>query len=170
MSEEIHKEKLKKLSEEIEMLRKHATKQRLAFSSPTTEQLKKKLESTHTPFIISQSWTDVGSAIGTFLYQLNIYNPDPDSHDNLYAYFFFGPANMVQDVGTALHSVDETLYRGFVEFPPVSPDSYTYIIFNYRFPSSTPAGLYIGNSFIFIREPHDVGIYIDRGCIYVRIT
>ncbi|HKG88808.1 MAG TPA: hypothetical protein VKA95_10810 [Nitrososphaeraceae archaeon] len=77
---------------------------------------------------------------------------------------------MVQDVGTALHSVDETLYRGFVEFPPVSSGSYTYIIFNYRFPSSTAVSLYIGNSFVFMREPIGVGISIDRGCIYVRIT
>jgi hypothetical protein len=170
MSEKIHKEKLKKLLEEIEILRQQATRRGLSFSSPTTKQLEKKLKSTHTPFISGMSWNHIGSAISTFPYYIYVYNPDPDTYSNLFAYFFFGPANMVQDVGTALHSIDERLYRGFAEFPSVSSGSTTSVQFNYRFPSGTPLGLYMGNSFVFMRDYHDVGIYIDRGCINVEIT
>ncbi len=166
----VDKDTIKKISEHIEILREQATRKGLAFSSPTTEQLERKLKSTHTPFIVSQNWTPNGPAGGTFLYQLAVYNPDPDSYQNLYVYFFFGPANMVQDVGMALLSVDETLYRGFVEFPPVSSGSYTYITLNYTFPNSVPVGLYTGNSFVFMWEPLDVGKYIERGSIHVQIT
>jgi len=156
--------------EEIEILRQQATRRGLAFSSPTTEQLEKKLGSKHTPFISGMSWTGWGSAISNFNYYIYVYNPDADSYGELFAYFFFGPANMVQDVGTALLSIDERLYRGFANFPGVSSDSTTSVQFSYRFPRDIPLGLYLGNSFVFMRDYHDVGIYIDRGCINVEIN
>jgi hypothetical protein len=161
---------LKKLSDEIDVLRNQARNKGLAFSSPTAEQLEKKLKSAHTPFIYSMAWTSSGSAIGPFTYYVYVTNPDPNAYFDLFAYFFFGPANMVPDVGTALLSVDERLPRMFASFPYMSPGSNGSVQFNYKFSSGIPAGLYMGNAFIFLREVHDVGAYADRGCINVEIS
>jgi hypothetical protein len=52
---------LKKLLDEIDVLRNQARNRGLAFSSPTAEQLEKKLKSAHTPFIYSIASTPSGS-------------------------------------------------------------------------------------------------------------
>jgi hypothetical protein len=56
------------------------------------------------------AWSGYGSAIGSFVSEIYVHNPDPNSYQFLFAYFFFGPANMIQDVGTALLSADQRLY------------------------------------------------------------
>jgi hypothetical protein len=162
-------ETVKRISDEIEVLRDQATKRGLAFSSPTTEQLEKKLKSSQTPFINGMSWVSRAPAASSFFYDIYVYNPDPNPYYNLFAYFFFGPANMVSDVGTALLSVDQRLYRAFKRFPYIFPNSSGVVEFNYNFPTGIPLGLYMGNGFIFQPDYHDVGSYMDRGCIDVEI-
>lgn len=160
---------IKKLSKEIEIQKVRATKKGLAFSSPTIEQIEKKLRSSHTPFIISMSWSPNGSAIGSFFYYIYLYNPDPSYYSDIFAYFFFGPANMIANSDTALLSIDERLYRAFAEFPLVNSGATVSVEFNYKFPDGIPVGLYMGNAFIFKREDYDVSTFIDRGCIDVTI-
>lgn len=170
MEEEQINNAMEKLYKEIEVLKEQTIKRGLAFSSPTREQLKKKLRSTHTPFISGQSWKSIGYPLDTFKYIIYVHNPDPNQYFNFYAYFFFGPANLIPDIGTALLSAENRLNRMFAEFPGFNPDSTEYVQFNYKFPSGTPPGLYLGNSFIFMMDQHDVGTYIDRGCIYVTVN
>ena len=97
-----------------------------------------------------------------------MYNPDPNFYASLCVYFFFGPADMIVDIDTALLSVDPRLYRGFAQFPYISSASSGTVEFNYNFPTDIPLGLYIGNSFIFDRDnPGDS--YKERASIDVEI-
>jgi hypothetical protein len=143
---------LKKLLDEIDVLRNQARNRGLAFSSPTAEQLEKKLKSAHTPFIYSIASTPSGSTgFNTFIFEAYANNPDPNPYFDLFAYFFFGPANMVPDVGTALLSVDERLPKMFAKFPYMSPGSNGSVLFNYKFPIGIPPGRYMANMFIFLK-------------------
>jgi hypothetical protein len=99
-----------------------------------------------------------------------VYNPDPTFYANLFAYFFFGPADIVPDIGTALLTVDQRLYRGFAQFPYISSGSTSRVEFNYNFPSGIPLGMYVGNGFIFNRDHHGANSYIDRTSIDVEIV
>jgi hypothetical protein len=170
VADEDIKDRLKRLLDEIEVLRNQAREKGRAFSAPTAEHIEKKLTSAHTPFIYSNSWTPIGSPGNTFAYDITVNNPDPNGYYNLYAYVFFGPANMVPDVGTALLTVDERLFRGFARFPYMSPGSNGTVLFNYTFPRFIPLGTYIGNAFIFLQNFHDVGTYADRASIYVELS
>jgi hypothetical protein len=138
---------IKRLTEKIAVLKDQATQKGLAFNSLTPEQLEKKLRSTQTPFITATTWTSRGPAFSSFYFSININNPDPIAYFDLFAYFFFGPANMIADVGTALLSVDERLPKIYAQFPYISAGSSDGLVeFNYRFPSGIPLGLYMGNA------------------------
>jgi hypothetical protein len=163
------KDTVRKLLDEIEVLRIQAWNKGLAFSSLTAEQLEKKLKSTHTPSIYGLVWTGSGSASSTFYCEFHVYNPGPDTYYSLYAYFFFGPANMIPSVDTALLSVDERLFRMFAKFPNMSPSSNGSVQFKYSFPSGSTLGMYMGNAFLLLRSSHDVGAYLDRASIDVEI-
>jgi hypothetical protein len=170
MADEDIKDRLKRLLDEIEVLRNQARDKGLAFSAPTAEHIEKKLRSAHTPFIYTTSFTPTGSPGNTFHYAISVNNPDPNGYYSLYAYFFFGPANMVPDVGTALLTVDERLFRAFARFPYMSPGSNGTVQFSYKFPIWIPLGTYIGNAFIFSQNFHDVGTYADRASMYVELS
>lgn len=82
----------------------------------------------------------------------------------------FGPANMIADSATALLAIDERLYRGYMLFPPISPNANSRVVFNYNFPSGIPLCSYIGNAFIF---EHHLGVLnpiYDRISIAVEVT
>lgn len=170
MADKDIKDTLKRLLDEIEVLRNQARDKGLAFSAPSAEHIEKKLTSAHTPFIYTTSWTSTGSPGNTFHYGISVNNPDPNAYYYLYAYFFFGPSNMVPDVGTALLIVDERLFRMFARFPYMSPGSNGTVQFSYTFPSGIPLGTYIGNAFIFSQDFHDVGTYADRASMYVELS
>jgi hypothetical protein len=70
--------------------------------------------SPQTPFITAMAWTSRGVATSSFYYSISVYNPDPNFYANLFAYFFFGPADMVLDIGIALLTADNRLYRGTI--------------------------------------------------------
>jgi hypothetical protein len=165
-------ETVRKLSDEIEILRTKARDKGLAFHSLTTKELETKLTSPQTPFITSMSWTSRGPTTSSFNYSISVYNPDtnPPFYANLFAYFFFGPADMVTEVGIALLTVDQRLYRGFAQFPYIASNTSGNVEFNYSFSSSVPLGIYVGNGFIFNRNNHGADSYIDRTSIDVEIV
>ena len=155
------KTNIKKLSDQIEVLKEQAINQGLAFHALTSKELEKRLKSSHTPFIYASSWSSRNSSTSSFFYSITVYNPDPNFYARLCAYFFFGPADMIVDIDTALLSADQRLYRGFKQFPLIASNSSSTVEFNYKFPTDLPLGLYIGNSFIFDHE--------DLGATHIRI-
>jgi hypothetical protein len=165
------KNTLKKLLEETEVLRNQARDRGLAFASPSSEQLEKKLRSSssHSPFIMGMAYTGYGSPTDPFSFGIYVHNPDNFLYYSLFAYFFFGPANMISNISTSLLSVDERLFRMFARFPFIYPGTGGAVNFNYKFPSGTQLGVYMGNAFIFTHEFFDVSTYADRGSIYVTI-
>jgi hypothetical protein len=160
---------IKKLSDQIEVLKEQARNKGLAFHALTTKELEKRLKSSHTPFIYTRSWSSRNSSTSSFYYSITVYNPDPNFYANLCAFFFFSPADMIVDIDTALLSADQRLYRGFKQFPYIASDSSSTVEFNYKFPTDLPLGLYIGNSFIFDRDNPGANSYKDRASIDVEI-
>ena len=169
MSKKDIQDTVRGLSDEIKVLREQARNKGLAFYGRTDEELERELESSQTPFITAMAWTSRSSATSPFYYSITVYNPDPTFYSNLFAYFFFGPADMIEDIGIALLSVDQRLYRGFAQFPYVSSGSSSTVEFNYNFPAGIPLGMYVGNAFIFDRNNHGAGSYKARISIDVEI-
>jgi hypothetical protein len=163
-------EHLRKILAEIKVQRTKADKKGLKFSSLTEEQLRKKLKSLKTPFVTSFVHTYIGSISSNFTLIIHIYNPDPVTHFNLTAYAFFGPANTISDIGLALISADEELNRMFAQIDQLNSGATESFSFNVRFPTGTPLGLHLINGFIFIRNPFDVGGFIDRISADMTIT
>ena len=81
-----------------------------------------------------------------------------------------GPADTVSEVGIALLTADQRLYRGFAQFPYMPSGSSGNVEFNYNFPSDVPLGMYVGNGFICNRNNHGSNSYIDRTSIDVEIV
>jgi hypothetical protein len=161
---------LKRLTDEIQILKEQAARRGLAFTSPTTEQLEKKVRSRNTPFIYGIGWTSTGPVTGNFICQVFVNNPDSYDYYYLYVYFFFGPANIIPDVSTALLSIDQRLYRGFAQIPYLSSGSTDSVQFNYNFPSGIPLGFYMSNVFLFKEEHFGVSPFLDRGGVEVEVT
>jgi len=76
---------------------------------------------------------------------------------------------MISDPATALLVVDERLFRGYMQFPPISSGAASRVVFNYNFPRGIPLGSYIGNVFIFERIVPVSPIY-DRYTIDVEVV
>jgi hypothetical protein len=163
-------EHLRTILADIEVRRKKADKKGLKFASLTEEQLRKKLKSLKTPFISSTTWTNIGSVTSNFIFDITIYNPDPVPHFHLTAYAFFGPANTISDIGLALISADPELNRMFAQIDLINSGTTGTFSFNFRFPTGTQSGLHLINGFVFVRNPFDVGDFIDRTCADMTIT
>jgi hypothetical protein len=61
---------------------------------------------------------------------------------------------MVPDIGMALFTTDQRLYRTFAQFPYISSGSTGVVEFDYNFPTGIPLGMYVGKWIIFNRDHH----------------
>jgi len=117
------------------------------------------------PMIVWQSWNSMTSPGGTITYNVGITNPSPNDEVWLFGHVFVGPANFVPDVGAAVQAVD-------ARFPRLTEPSFaglslpangsTSLTFNLAVPQGMEPSNYIGNTFLFRADWHDVGDYLDR--------
>jgi hypothetical protein len=165
-------EPVKRIRQVIERERKKADRRGRNFTAPTDEELLRKLGKVNSPIIVYQAWTDTAGG-GAVSYDMGVHNPDSFSWVNLYVHVFVGPANPVNAIGAALQCVDERFPRltqpdffGLSVSPGVTE--------NVHFDLSVPAGIepseYLGNSFVFQVDYHDVGTYFDRGCFPFTVS
>jgi hypothetical protein len=150
---------------EIEKHRKEAEEKGLSFTAPTEEQLKERLRRTDTPMIVFQGWSGTTTPGGQITYSLGIFNPDPTSRSSLYVHIIVGPANMVRGVGEALATADDRFPK--LTQPPffgltLGPGASDQLNFTIPIPNVEDSN-YLGNSFLFEGDYHDVGSYLDRG-------
>jgi hypothetical protein len=157
---------------EIEKRRAEAKKEGLNFTAPTEEELKERLRRVDTPMIISQGWSASATAGGLISYTVGIFNPDPVARGSLYVYVMVGPANMVREIGEALNTADERFPRlalprafGLV----INPGAFAQLSFTISVPNVEDSN-YLGNSFLFQGDYHDVGSYLDRGFFPFEVT
>ena len=166
------KQEVDRRLEEIAQLKEQAQQQGLAFSSPTEEQLSKKIrgETSKSPYIYGQAWTS-GTTIGSpATYQVWVANPDPAAYFPSYVTIFFGLANFLDDLGEALDARDG-------RWPYVS-SARTFLaagatmspLFKYTTPAGIPAGTYLGNSVVWQGDWHDQGAYFDRGLFDIALS
>lgn len=158
---------------EVEKQKAVAEREDLNFSSPTPDQLRRKLGSRNSPFVDWQSWNSSASPGGTINYNVGIYNPDPTATVWLFGFVFVGPANLIPDVGDALGTIDAhfpTLVQppfAGLNIPATTQSSLSYAL---PVPPGTPSTNYLGNTFIFQSNWHDVGTYFDRGIFVFQVT
>ena len=149
---------------EIEVRRKDAEKKRLNFTAPTEEQIKEKLRRVNSPMIVFQGWSGTASQGGQISYSIGIFNPDATISSSLYVHVLVGPANFVNDVGEALATSDERFPK--LTLPDffglsVNPGITEQLDFTIPIPNVEDSN-YLGNSFLFEADYHDVGTYLDR--------
>jgi hypothetical protein len=165
-------EHARRLLDEIEERRREAEHQRLNFTAPTTEQLRKKLASAESPMIVGQSWGNA-TPDGTINYTVWINNPDPVQWFWLFVHVFVGPVNVTPDVGGVVSAADE-------RFPRLTMPRFAGLTLgsgatqSLSFSLAVPAGIqrsnYLGNAILFQPDWHDVGKYLDRGGFVFEVT
>lgn len=151
---------------------KNAAKKGDNFVALTEEEIIRKLNRVNSPFITFQAWSGNAPPGGTINYTVGITNPDPVSWSNLYAHVFIGPANPVPDVGTALLNVDPRFPR--LTMPSffgltLAANSQSSLAFSVKVPASIEPSNYLGNTFLFAANYHDLGTHLDRAVFPFRV-
>lgn len=162
----------KRLSDEIELLRREAGDQGLAFSALTEDELvgRESGQTSSSPYIYSQSWTSGTSAGNPAVYRVYVRNPDPSGYYPLFVTIFFGLANFLTDVGHGPAGRDPRWpYVSSAGFSLVSGAT-TNQTFNYVVPASSPSGTHTGNAVLWRGQYHDQGDYLDRGLFPVTVS
>lgn len=119
------------------------------------------------PMITWQGWSGSTTAGGVIDYTVGILNPSPTDEVWLFVHAFVGPANFIADPGAAVQAVDPRFPR-LTEpaFPGLhlAAGATASLNFQLRVPGAVEPSNYLGNTFLFRPDWHDVGAYLDRGC------
>lgn len=163
-----------KIATDIEAQRKRAEAAKLRFTGLTEPQLGARLLARRAgmpvpaalPMIVWQGWSGAAAPGGTIHYNFGILNPSASETIWLFAHAFVGPANFVSDPGAAVQAVDPRFAR-LTEpaFPGLSiaAGATATLSFEMPVPARIEASNYMGNTFLFRADWHDVGAYLDRG-------
>jgi hypothetical protein len=165
-----------KVLPEIDIQRKKAEDAKMRFTALNEQQLTARLLPRRAPtmlvpmvapMIVWQGWTATTNPGGLITYSFGVYNPLPTSQNWLFAYGFIGPANFIHDPAMAVQTAD-TRFPRLCEpsFPglDVGPGATATLHFEMKVPVGIEPSNYLGNTFLFNADWHDVGAYVDRGC------
>jgi hypothetical protein len=165
--------RLDKIKKDVQKLQREAKRQGWNVTTPTDDQLRKKLRRTKSPMIVFQGWSGSAPPGGLISYQIGINNPDPTNWIWLFVHLFVGPGNMVADTGEALAPIDERFPRlTLPEFDglQIASGATETLDFEIPVPAGVEATNYLGNSFLFQSIWHDPGEYIDRSLFVFEVT
>jgi hypothetical protein len=161
------------IKKDVQKLQRAAERKGWNVTTPTDDQLKKKLGRAKSPMIVFQGWSGSAPPGGTITYQVGINNPDPTRWIWLFVHLFVGPGNMVADTGEALAPVDERFPRltlpdfDGLQIAAGATESLEFVI---PVPAGVESTNYLGNSFLFQSIWHDPGLYIDRSIFVFEVT
>jgi hypothetical protein len=162
-------EEVKRLLEEIELLREQTQRRGLAFASLNEEELAQKIrgETSNSPFFYSQGWTAATSPGNPAYVEIYYKNPDPN-YWYICVTIFFGLANFAADITAALAGQHPSW--PYVSDVPtiVGANGSGNAKFNYTTPMA-PRGTYLGNGVLWQPRTFDVGTYLDRSFFEVRL-
>lgn len=169
--QEVTKEVERRL-EEIELLKRQAEQQGLAFSAPSREHLERKIrgETAQSPFIYAMGWTSGTTPGSAATYQLWMSNPDPVGYYPVFVSVYFGVANFFDNIANGIIGRDDRW--PFLSSPPfaMAAGATATQAFTYTTPASVPRSTYLGNSVVWRGEYHDKGAYFDRGLFNVTLS
>jgi hypothetical protein len=164
------KEEVKRLLEEIELLREQTQRRGLAFASLNEEELTKKIsgETSKSPFIYYEGYVAAATPGSAAYVEIGYKNPDPN-FSQICVTIFFGLANFAADITAALAGQ----HAGW----PYVSDAPTIVAANggsgvAKFNYTTPMvarGTYLGNGVLWQPRYFDVGTYLDRSLFEVRL-
>lgn len=163
---------LSRILKEIEKHRKDAEKKGLDFAASSEEEMREKLERSKSPMITSATYMATVARGSTLPFSVNVFNPDPTTGPGLIVYTFFGPANMVADVGQAL-SVADARFPKLTSTPTsidLAPGASQIFQTSIPVPADIAPGRYLVNAFLFRSIAFDVGFYLDRVMIPITCT
>ena len=130
-------------------------------------------ETSHSPYVVSLSWNASMPRGSNTSASIGVYNPDPNVYpaSQLFAHLFWGPGNIIPDVGAFLNSADPRFPQVAVGIntnpsPPINFATVNTI----PLPNNVAAGTYLMNWVVFLRNSFDVGTYLDRACVYTALT
>ncbi|MBK8262461.1 MAG: hypothetical protein IPK80_14155 [Nannocystis sp.] len=163
---------LTKLVSSIQRAKSTADAKKLRFTGLSEAQLNARLNApalrslgAAPPMIVWQSWSSITTPGGSISYNVGIHNPAGEQVW-LFAHVFVGPANFVADPGAAVQAVDarfprltEPAFDG-LRIPAGGDAS---LSFQVDVPANVQQSNYLGNTFLFRADWHDVGVYLDRG-------
>jgi hypothetical protein len=126
----------------------------------------------HSPFIVAISWFATAARGSTITASVGLFNPDPIPYlaGNLFAYAFWGPANVLPDLGDYLLSADPAFPRfaATLDAPPSPPISIATI--SIPLPTAVAAGTYLMNWLLFLRNPFGPGTFLERAGVFTTLT
>jgi hypothetical protein len=146
-----------------------ATREQEVAVLPQAELVRKlRRETSHSPFIITLSWFASAQRGTTTTPSLGIYNPDPNPYagSDLFAHAFWGPGNVLADLDAHVLSADPAFPRFAVgvDVAPGFPISFATL--DIPLPTAVPAGTYLMNWLLFLRNAFGAGTLLERACVY----
>lgn len=162
-------EEVKRLLEEIELLREQTKRRGLAFASLSEEELAQKIrgETSKSPFFYYQGWTSATTPGNAAYVEIGYKNPDP-TFWQICVTIFFGLANFAADITTGLAGQHRS-WPYVSDVPTIVAAGGTGIAkFNYTTPM-VARGTYLGNGVLWQPRTFDVGTYLDRSFFEVRL-
>jgi|SRR5689334_14670755 len=140
---------------------------------PKAELIRKILgETSHSPFIVSLSWTPAATRGTTIAGSLGIYNPDPLPYlsSDLFAHTFWGLGNVADNLDTYLLSADPAFPRFGVgiDVAPGFPISFANV--SIPLPAAVAAGSYQMNWILFLRNAFGIGTVLERAGVYTVLS
>jgi hypothetical protein len=168
-SEADTEEEVKRLLEEIELLREQAERRGLAFASLNEEELRQKIrgETSNSPFFLYQGWIAATTPGSPAYVEIGYKNPDPN-YWNVCVTIFFGLANFAADITAALAG-QQASWPYVSDVPTIVAANGSGISkFNYLTPM-VGRGTYLGNGVLWQPRTFDVGTYFDRSFFEVRL-
>jgi hypothetical protein len=162
-------EEVKRLLEEIELLREETQRRGLAFASLSEEELTEKIrgETSNSPFFYYQGWTAATAPSSSAYVEIGYKNPDP-TFWQICVTIFFGLANFAADITAALDAQHPSWPYVSVVPTIVAANGSGIAKFNYTTPK-VAKGTYLGNGVLWQPRAFDVGTYLDRSFFEVTL-
>jgi hypothetical protein len=160
---------VRRLLEEIELLKEQHARRGLSFASLTEEELAQKIrgETSKSPFFYWQGWTAATTPGNAAYIEVGYRNPDP-TFWQICVTMFFGLANFAADI-TATLAGRHTRWPYVSDAPTiVSAGGSGSAKFNYTTPM-VERGTYLGNTVLWQPRTFDIGTYLDRSFFEVRL-
>jgi len=164
-----------RLAAQLERFAKEAAarKQEVALLPKSALIRKLRGQTSSSPFISATSWQPVAARGSTISAGLGVVNPDPMAYSakQLFAHAFWGPGNVLTDLGSFILSADAAFPRFAVGIQaPADPLVLSYGFIDIPLPPAVAPGTYLMNWMLFLHTPFGTGTFLERAGSYTALT
>ena len=87
-----------------------------------------------------------------------------------FAHAFWGPGNILTDLGAHMLSADPAFPRFAVGIDVAPGFPISFATLSIPLPTAVPAGTYLMNWLLFLRNAFGVGTLLERACVYTVLS